>query len=98
MPSALHGDILADRWLELRAAAARADPGEAEPGRPPHCSGCGNWCAPVVWFGEALPEGAMGGAERAAHGAELMLVVGTSGAVWPAAGLATTARRGGASW
>jgi NAD-dependent deacetylase len=38
----------------------------------------------------------MEAAERAAHGADVMLVVGTSGAVWPAAGLATTARRAGA--
>ncbi len=43
-----------------------------------------------------LPEGAMEAAERAARAAELMLVVGTSGAVWPAAGLAGTARRAGA--
>ena len=35
-------------------------------------------------------------AERAARATEVMLVVGTSGAVWPAAGLAATARRGGA--
>ena len=93
----LHGDILADRWLEPCRCRPRRDPGEAEPGRPPRCAECGNLVRPgVVWFGEALPEGAMEAAERAAQGAELMLVVGTSGAVWPAAGLATTARRGGA--
>ena len=93
----LHGDILADRWLQPCRCRPRRDPGEAEPGRPPHCSGCGALVRPgVVWFGEALPEGAMEAAERAAHGADVMLVVGTSGAVWPAAGLATTARRAGA--
>ena len=50
----------------------------------------------VVWFGEMLPAGAMDAAERAARTSEVMLVVGTSGAVWPAAGLAAKARRSGA--
>jgi NAD-dependent deacetylase len=50
----------------------------------------------VVWFGEMLPEDAMAAAEQAARACELMLVVGTSGAVWPAAGLAAVARRAGA--
>ncbi|MBP5992305.1 MAG: NAD-dependent protein deacylase [Piscinibacter sp.] len=93
----LHGDILADRWLQPCRCRPRRDPGEAEPGRPPRCPGCGALVRPgVVWFGEMLPEGAMEAAERAARAAELMLVVGTSGAVWPAAGLAGTARRAGA--
>ncbi len=93
----LHGDILADRWLEPCRCGRRRDPHEATPGRPPRCPDCGNLVRPgVVWFGEALPEGALEAAERAARAADVMLVVGTSGAVWPAAGLAATARRGGA--
>lgn len=93
----LHGDILADRWLEPCRCGRQRDPSEAEPGRPPRCSDCGNLVRPgVVWFGEALPAGALEAAERAARAADVMLVVGTSGAVWPAAGLAATARRGGA--
>jgi len=43
-----------------------------------------------------LPEQAMAAAEQAARACELILVVGTSGAVWPAAGLAAVARRAGA--
>jgi NAD-dependent deacetylase len=43
-----------------------------------------------------LPAGAIDAAERAAARCDVMLVVGTSGAVWPAAGLAATARRAGA--
>jgi NAD-dependent deacetylase len=50
----------------------------------------------VVWFGEALPLSAIDAAERAATNCAAMLVVGTSGAVWPAAGLAARARRSGA--
>jgi NAD-dependent deacetylase len=67
------------------------------PGEPPACADCGNLLRPgVVWFGEMLPEEAINAAERAARECELLLVVGTSGAVWPAAGLASVARRAGA--
>lgn len=93
----LHGDILADRWLEPCRRERACAVERAEPGRPPRCAECGNLVRPgVVWFGELLPAGAMEAAERAAHGADVMLVVGTSGAVWPAAGLAASARRAGA--
>jgi NAD-dependent deacetylase len=50
----------------------------------------------VVWFGENLPRVAFAQAELLAETCEVMLVVGTSGAVWPAAGLARHARRSGA--
>jgi NAD-dependent deacetylase len=93
----LHGDILQDRWLEPCAERPACDPRAAAPGRPPQCGRCGNRVRPgVVWFGEFLPEGAMAAAQQAADACELMLVVGTSGAVWPAAGLAGRARAGGA--
>lgn len=93
----LHGDILADRWFEACGRGRACDPASAAPGRPPRCGECGNLVRPgVVWFGEALPADALEAAERAARAAELMLVVGTSGAVWPAAGLASQARRAGA--
>ncbi len=93
----LHGDIAADRWLEpCRCRPARA-PDAATPGRPPRCAGCGVLARPgVVWFGENLPTGALAAAQQAAASCELMLVVGTSGAVWPAAGLAGRARAAGA--
>ncbi len=91
----LHGDILVERWLQrcLRDCA----PSQALPGKPPSCAECGNLLRPaVVWFGEMLPADALQTAERAARDCELLLVVGTSGAVWPAAGLAGIARRAGA--
>ena len=50
----------------------------------------------VVWFGEMLPMDAIDAAERAARSCDVALIVGTSGAVWPAAGLALRARRSGA--
>jgi NAD-dependent deacetylase len=94
----LHGDILADRWLADCPQGLRCDPATAAPGRPPRCDRCGNLVRPgVVWFGEMLPPQALAAAEAAVRAAEWMLVVGTSGAVWPAAGLAGLARRAGAT-
>jgi NAD-dependent deacetylase len=91
----LHGDILQDRWLQPCARACGNE--RASPGRPPRCADCGNLLRPgVVWFGEMLPPAAIDAAERAARACEVLLVVGTSGAVWPAAGLAALARRSGA--
>ena len=100
----LHGDILADRWLDDCPRLLRGNVGGnacdtdwAAPGTPPACAECGNRVRPgVVWFGEALPLAALNAAEAAAATCALMLVVGTSGAVWPAAGLAALARRAGA--
>ena len=91
----LHGDILADRWLQ---PCVRGCPVErATRGKPPACVDCGNLLRPgVVWFGEMLPEDAIDAAQRAARSCALMVVVGTSGAVWPAAGLAAVARQAGA--
>jgi NAD-dependent deacetylase len=49
----------------------------------------GMWRPDIVWFGEALPADVLAAAFEAARRAELMLVVGTSGIVQPAASLAT---------
>lgn len=91
----LHGDIFEDRWLD--PARSCCDPALAVQGHPPYCAGCGNLRRPgVVWFGEALPVVTLGAAEQAARTCNLMLVVGTAGAVYSAAGLAHTARNVGA--
>lgn len=97
----LHGDILRDQWLGACTRHTRGgnvcDPEWAQPGEPPSCAECGNLLRPgVVWFGEALPLRALNPAEHAASHCAVLLVVGTSGAVWPAAGLAGRARRQGA--
>ena len=98
---ALHGDLFENRWLDPCALARRpqdACPVErAMPGQPPCCEQCGNLLRPsVVWFGEMLPADALAAAERAARECDVMLVVGTSGQVFPAAGLAYLAREAGA--
>jgi NAD-dependent deacetylase len=93
----LHGSIVQDRWLDACPREPRCGTERAEPGRPPRCADCGNLVRPaVVWFGEMLPAASLEAAERAARSCGVMLVVGTSGAVWPAAGLAGIARRAGA--
>ena len=51
----------------------------------------------MVWFGEVLDPERLLAAEAAARDCELLLVVGTSGLVHPAAGLPRIARRSGAA-
>jgi NAD-dependent protein deacetylase/lipoamidase len=61
------------------------------------CSDCGSPVKPdVVLFGELLPESAMARAQQLAERADLMLCIGSSLAVYPAAGLPRlTMERGG---
>ena len=67
------------------------------PELPPRCGECGALLRPgVVWFGEMLPEAALESAVAAASSCEVMLVVGTSAVVYPAASLTPLARRAGA--
>jgi NAD-dependent deacetylase len=55
---------------------------------PPPCPHCGRWVRPnVVWFGEMLPHEVLAAAYEASEQADLMIVVGTSGLVTPAADL-----------
>ncbi len=83
---ALHGSILKDRWLDEPRPCCGVH--ALLEGRPPRCPICGNLRRPaVVWFGEHLPADALAAAEAAVHRCELMLVIGTSGVVYPAAGL-----------
>jgi NAD-dependent deacetylase len=92
---ALHGSIAEDQWLDAPRACCQRH--NIAPGHPPRCSVCGNLRRPaVVWFGENLPGETLADAEDAVRHADLMLVVGTSGEVYPAAGLAFTAHQCGA--
>ncbi|MDZ7652280.1 MAG: NAD-dependent deacylase [Burkholderiaceae bacterium] len=92
----LHGNILASRCFD-ECGLHIDDPAELPPGEPPRCPACGAWLRPgVVWFGEALDAAMLARAEREVAQAELVLVVGTSGLVYPAAGLLGLARAAGA--
>jgi NAD-dependent deacetylase len=65
---------------------------------PPKCPQCGSPVRPdVVWFGEMLPPGVFQKAEAASSVCDVMLVVGTSGMVQPAANLPLVASAAGAT-
>ncbi len=64
---------------------------------PPRCPECGGLLRPdVVWFGEALPEDALDAALRHSQDCDVMLVIGTSAVVQPAASLPVLAKNSGA--
>jgi NAD-dependent deacetylase len=64
---------------------------------PPTC-GCGGLIRPdVVWFGEQLPEEPWQRAVEATQAADVLVVVGTSAIVYPAAGLPELALARGAT-
>jgi len=92
----VHGSIVRSRCL-AECGLVYERPQDLPAGEPPRCPGCGSWLRPdVVWFGEMLDPQALHAAEAAVTGAEVLLVVGTSGLVYPAAGLPMHARRAGA--
>ncbi|MFC2015328.1 NAD-dependent deacylase [Chloroflexota bacterium] len=64
---------------------------------PPRCPSCGEMTRPdVVWFGEALPREAIEEADATARRCQIMLVIGTSAVVQPAASLPVLALQSGA--
>jgi NAD-dependent deacetylase len=105
--SHLHGSLFANRCERCQAPEDRPDAppdldepdgATASPQRvpPPRCHRCGAAVRPgVVWFGEALPVDALERAAEAVTSADLVLVVGTSGMVYPAAGLPGLAQNAG---
>ena len=101
----LHQRAGSERVVELHGSITRAHciacetPADASAagGGALTCAACGGLVRPdVVWFGETLPEDAIGRATEAAAHADVYLSVGTSGAVYPAAGLPQIARQSGA--
>ena len=63
----------------------------------PRCKSCGGLLRPqVVWFGEALDPDLLGRAVDSLRRCQIMLKIGTSGLVEPAASLSLEARSGGA--
>ena len=91
----LHGNIVRARCTREGTVAEAWV--ECEPG-PPSCARCGAPLRPdVVWFGESLPEAALAQAWEAARSCDVMLSVGTSNLVQPAASLPWVAVDAGAT-
>lgn len=63
----------------------------------PRCASCGAFARPhILWFGETYWPGIIEQAAQSAEEADICLVVGTSGMVWPPMALALAAQRAGA--
>ena len=93
-PIELHGNITRVKCSREGAIVGRWD---APPDAVPRCASCGALLRPdVVWFEEMLPEHALAAAGNAARRCDVLLVVGTSAEVYPAAALPALARRSGA--
>jgi len=85
----LHGNIIYSRCLQCGALTEL----EKCLKYPPLCPKCGEHTRPnVVWFGESLPTKTLQAAIRAFESCDLALIIGTSGVVEPAAGLARLAK------
>ncbi len=93
----LHGSLRRARCTACGARSALAAPLPETP-RVPACPLCAGPLRPdVVWFGETLPARPFERAMEAFAGCDVALVVGTSGVVFPAAGLADLAAESGAT-
>jgi NAD-dependent deacetylase len=97
-PVRLHGSLFHDHCTRCTyRAEARGAVDATSIATLPHCPECGGLLRPdVVWFGEMLPARAVETAFGAAGEAEACLVIGTTGAVYPAAGVVHTAKAAGA--
>ena len=86
----LHGSLFAARCFTCAQPYALDAPPPAEQQRlaPPRCPHCNGFIRPgVVWFGEMLPEDVVRKASALVRACDLLLIVGTSSMVYPAAGM-----------
>lgn len=90
----LHGDI----WMLRCTVCAQVFENKLHDLPPlPKCTSCRQLLRPhIVWFGEALDPEKLNAAIEACRTCEVMLVVGTSGVVQPAASFASIAKDAGA--
>lgn len=92
----LHGNIMRAKCFDHHHLAHSYP--ENSPERPPRCTQCGGLMRPdVVWFNESLPPQALQAAAEAVEECDVFFSVGTSSVVHPAAALAFSAVRLGAT-
>jgi NAD-dependent deacetylase len=96
----LHGNTTYARCLdcnerfELRWVRQRMDAGN---GCAPDCPSCGGYIkTATISFGQAMPDAAVRRAQDLAQSCDLLVSIGSSLVVWPAAGLPLLAKRCGA--
>ncbi len=96
----LHGNTTFAQCLdcnerfELQWVGGRMDAGN---GCAPDCPSCGGYIkTATISFGQAMPDAAVRRAQDLAQCCELLLSIGSSLVVWPAAGLPLLAKRSGA--
>jgi NAD-dependent deacetylase len=90
----IHGNLWKVRCTQCHAVTLDMS---SNMGALPKCRECGGLLRPhVVWFGESLDSALLNRAVEAARSCQVMLVIGTSAVVQPAASLAFEARDAGA--
>lgn len=92
--SEIHGNIWKVRCTECGLVGDNHDVPIAIP---PRCSTCRGLLRPhIVWFGEAVGEDDLRRSRDAVQSCDILVIIGTSGVVYPAATFASVAREAGA--
>jgi NAD-dependent deacetylase len=88
----LHGSL----W-RVRCSACGFKKEQITPHYESYQCGCGNWLRPdIVWFEDMLDETVVHQAMNHLSRCDLLISIGTSGSVWPAAGFPSLAKENGA--
>ena len=92
--SEIHGNI----WkVRCTACGLVEDNRDVPLSFPPSCRSCSGMLRPhIVWFGESLDSADIDASNKALRACDIMLIVGTSGMVYPAASFAPIAKSAGA--
>jgi NAD-dependent deacetylase len=94
----LHGTMHSFRCVDGKHSGFGWDDFAGQDEKPPRCPECGDYLRPeVVWFGEGLPPDALSAAQQLSAACDVMLIVGTSGVVYPAAAIPMIAGEAGAT-
>ncbi|MGD8700939.1 MAG: NAD-dependent deacylase [Desulfosarcina sp.] len=90
-----HGNFA---WQRCLNCSQRIRTSEVDLSRMPPCCGCGGILRPdCVFFGEMIPHEALARSQQAAITCEVMIVIGTSATVQPAASMPFIAKDSGAT-